>query len=310
MSATDRRTRTRPRRKAHRRAAQNRPKRTPPTASLQKARRAAHGLRQKARRATHGLAARWAVAADPGQGRQAGQRQVPIGQHLDDVLGAQRRYQRGRRVERDDLAVVHDRHAIGQPRRLFHIVGGQEDGAAFGLERLDDLPDLAPRLRVEPGRRLVETQETRPPDQRARERQPLSLAARELADARARLALERDERHQLGRRTRLLIEGGEEGYRLEHRQLFLEVRLLELHPEQRSNRPVALLRATPDVAEDRDLACRRLREALDHLDGRRLAGAVGTEHRHALADVHGELDAGHREHVGIALHEPTAGYRN
>ena len=34
------------------------------------------------------------------------------------------------RAERDDLAVVHDRHAIAQPLGLVHVVRGEQDGAA------------------------------------------------------------------------------------------------------------------------------------------------------------------------------------
>ena len=54
--------------------------------------------------------------------------------------------------------------------------------SAVGLEPLDQLPELAARLRVESGRGLVEKEESGSPDQRAGQGQPLPLAAGELPD--------------------------------------------------------------------------------------------------------------------------------
>ena len=61
-------------------------------------------------------------------------------------------------------------------------------------EALDQLPELPARLRVEPGRRLVEEEQLGVADQRAGEREPLLLPARELADPRPRLLVELDQR--------------------------------------------------------------------------------------------------------------------
>ena len=125
-----------------------------------------------------------------------------IGRELDDVLGAERRDQLARRPERDDLAVVHDRHAIAQPLRFVHVVRREHDRAARALELVDEIPELPARLRIEPGRRLVEEQQLRIADQRAGEREPLLLAARQRADARAPLLLELHEPDDvLGRRA-------------------------------------------------------------------------------------------------------------
>ena len=99
---------------------------------------------------------------------------------------ADRGDQLARRAERDDLAVVHDRHAVAQPLGLVHVVRGQQDRPAGLLELLDEIPELPPRLRIEAGGRLVEKEQLGIADERAGERQPLLLPARERADARRR----------------------------------------------------------------------------------------------------------------------------
>src|SRR5207237_8561825 len=75
---------------------------------------------------------------------------------LDDVLRAKRRDELAWRAERDDLAVIHDRDPIAQPLRLLHVMRREQHGAAGGAKPADDLPQLAPRLRVETRGRLVE----------------------------------------------------------------------------------------------------------------------------------------------------------
>ena len=75
------------------------------------------------------------------------------------------------------LAVIHDGHPVAQPLGFFHVVGGEQDGAAGGLEALDQAPELPPGLGVEPGGGLVEEEELGVADQGAGECQPLLLAA-------------------------------------------------------------------------------------------------------------------------------------
>ena len=65
-------------------------------------------------------------------------------------------------------------------------------------KRIEHVPELAARLRIEARRRLVEKQQIRIADERAGHREALLLAARELADpAASRLLFELDEREQL-----------------------------------------------------------------------------------------------------------------
>ena len=75
-----------------------------------------------------------------------------------------------------------------------HVVGGQENRPAVLLEVLDQIPELPSCLRIEAGRRLVEKQQLRIADERARERQPLLLSARQRSDASRPLLLELHER--------------------------------------------------------------------------------------------------------------------
>ena len=79
--------------------------------------------------------------------------------------------------QRDDVAVVHDGDAIAQLLRLIHVVRRQHDRPALALEGDDQIPQLAPGLRIEAGRRLVEEDQLGIADERARQRQALFLAA-------------------------------------------------------------------------------------------------------------------------------------
>ena len=97
----------------------------------------------------------------------------------------------------DHSAVVDDRHAVAQPLGFVHVVRRQQHGAAGGANLANDLPQLPPRLRIEPRRRLVEEQQLRIADQRAGHGQPLLLPARELADPRVGFFFQRDARHAL-----------------------------------------------------------------------------------------------------------------
>ena len=62
------------------------------------------------------------------------------------------------------------------------------------LELVDQVPELAARLRVEAGGRLVEEEQLGIADQRAGEREPLLLPARQRADARVALLLQLHQR--------------------------------------------------------------------------------------------------------------------
>ena len=53
-----------------------------------------------------------------------------------------------------DLALVYDAKPVRQPVRLFHVLGGQEDGGAFLIELLDVLPEFVATLGIQSRGRL------------------------------------------------------------------------------------------------------------------------------------------------------------
>ncbi len=81
----------------------------------------------------------------------------------------------------DDLAGGDDRHPVGEPLRLVHVVGGEEDRLAEVAQARDHVPELAPGGGVEAGRRLVEEEQLGVADQRHADVEPPLLAAGELA---------------------------------------------------------------------------------------------------------------------------------
>ncbi len=75
--------------------------------------------------------------------------------------------------------------ATSQSKRvgLFHVGGGDDHAHAWalGADALDQIPELAPRERIDAGGRLVEDQQVGVVDQRAAQAELLLHAARELA---------------------------------------------------------------------------------------------------------------------------------
>ncbi len=170
-----------------------------------------------------------------------------------------------------------------------------------------DLQALA-QLQVEGAERLVEQQHLGQVDQRARQRDALLLAARELGGPAVRLASEPDAL-ELGRDA--LVDLG-------------LVDLLPLEPEGhvvghghvREQRVAledgvggALEGRQPDLvgALDQHLPARRLLEAGDHAQSRRLAAAARPEHREELAAGDLQVDVVDRREVAEALRDRAQG---
>ena len=95
-----------------------------------------------------------------------------------EVFGADATFDLGRRARRDHVAPVHGRKP-GVPLGFVHV-GGRDHHAHLrppSADVVDQLPELPPRQRIDPCRRLVEDQEIGIVDQRAAERQLLLHAA-------------------------------------------------------------------------------------------------------------------------------------
>ena len=111
----------------------------------------------------------------------------------------------------DDLAAGDDRHPVGEPLRLVHVVGGEDDRLAEVAQAGDRLPGLAPRRGVEAGRRLVEEEQLGVADQGHADVEATLLTARQLARAGLGLALQADQLDHLVDRARRAVVAGEEG---------------------------------------------------------------------------------------------------
>ena len=76
-----------------------------------------------------------------------------LGQHeLDDMLAAESGDEFAWRAEGDDPAVIHDGYRVAELLGLFHVMGGQDDRFTVRLDLVDDVPQVVPRLGVEPRR--------------------------------------------------------------------------------------------------------------------------------------------------------------
>ena len=200
--------------------------------------------------------------------------------------GGRRRSTPRRPGERVGLAVgdhaaarEHD-DAVGQQLRLLHVVRGEQDRGAALAQAADQLPRLAARGRVEAGRRLVEEQQVGVAGDAEREVEAAALAAGQRRGTRVGAVVEPDELEHLVDRARVRIGGGVELDRLAHGEVGVEARLLQ-HDADALEEGALAPRGV--VAEHADGAGVGRAMALEDLDERGLAGAVGPEQREQLA---------------------------
>ena len=147
-------------------------------------RRRARPARRRARRA-----ARSATRVEPGAGRRRRSMRPERGDHLGD----------GAVGEQPAVGDVVDAvAALG----LVHVVGRDQHGHARGGEAVDLVPELAPRLRIDAGGRLVEQQQLRLVHDAGGERQPLLPAAGQLAGELVAAGGEAERVERLARRVR------------------------------------------------------------------------------------------------------------
>ena len=143
--------------------------------------------------------ARLVRTLDTGDERVGERRKVAGGRHDHDAARADRRLQLRRRVESEDVAVIHDRHPVAELVGFFHVVRRQQDGLAVVVEIAEDLPQRDAALRIEARGRLVEEQHLRPMHDRPCHHQPLRHAARQRHHRRLRSLDEPHPLQQLGR---------------------------------------------------------------------------------------------------------------
>ncbi len=229
--------------------------------------------------------------------------------HRDHGVDAHRPLEVLGRVDREQLAVVDDREPVAELVGLLHVVRGEQDRLAVGVELAEDLPERDAALRVEAGGRLVEEEDRGSVHDRPRHHQPLRHAAREREHIGAAAVGEPE-----------LVEqaGG------------LGLRRLRAHPEEPAVEVEVLVdarasgRACSSAARRRSAASprsgarpRRRRRRSRRPDvgitrvvsmpgGRGLARTVRTEQTEDLARVHLEVEGVHchdvaRVHLGELL---------
>src|SRR5205085_3053384 len=129
---------------------------------------------------------------------------------LHHLFRAERSDELARGAERDGLPVIDDCHAVAEHLRLIHIVRREQYGASLTFQLDDEVPELAPRLRVESRRRLVEEEQLGITNDGAGEREPLLLSSRQLADARSAFLLELHHADDVVHRAPALVEAAEQ----------------------------------------------------------------------------------------------------
>jgi hypothetical protein len=177
-------------------------------------------------------------------------------------------------------------------------VRGEQDRLAQVLQRADDLPGVAARRGVEARRRLVEEDQLGIADQREREVEPAPLAARQRAHVRVGLLLQAGDRDDLLDVARMRVEVGEVAQRLAWRDVAIHAGRLQDDPDPLAQRPRLLLGI---VSEHRYDPARSSAVALEDLDRRGLACAVGPEQAKDLAGGDFEVQAAHGFVLAVGL---------
>src|SRR5690242_6993540 len=87
----------------------------------------------------------------------------------------------GGRALGDDLSVIDDGEAITEALGFVHVMRGEQNCASVALKDADDIPQLAPALRVQAGRWFIQEQNFWITHQRGRDCQTLPLATGKFA---------------------------------------------------------------------------------------------------------------------------------
>ncbi len=187
---------------------------------------------------------------------------------------------------------------------LVHVVGGDQHAHALGGELVDLAPELAPRLGVDAGGRLVEQQQLGLGQDAGAERQALLPAARQLA---GQLALAALQAQPLDGGARLpggvgeAVDAGDELQVLQDRQVLVEREALR----HVADVVLDLLALGADVvAERRAAAAVGRQQPAQHAQGGGLAGAVGAEEAVDLAAAHAHRQVAHDHLAAEGLGQP------
>src|SRR5262249_16937888 len=154
-------------------------------------------------------------------------------------------------------AVIHDCHAITEPRCLLHVVGREEHRPTARPILFNNIPQLQASLRIETGCRLIEEEKVRIADERACHGEPLLLATRKFADASLSFLIEGDDTDHFINRSPGMIKAPEQSHGLFYGQLVSELSLLQLSTKMLSKLAIVI---APCHTEDLDHATIGLRQ--------------------------------------------------
>ena len=256
------------------------------------------------RRERHDARRRRPTSARSSGGRSSAP--VPVGQREADRRGHPvAAAERAGRPLGDDPAAGDDRDAVGELLGLVHVVRREEDGLA---ELRAARRSRARRCGAPTGRSRSSARRGRsaPGRRSARARRRAGAAARRRAAARACPPSRRARRARSSRRCRA-ARGSSRSRARGTRARSAPAR--RSTPAARRRRGCARRRrrapgSTPSTLTSPSV---RVAEALEDLDGRRLAGAVRPEEGEDLAALDLEVDAGDRLDLAVALAQPADG---
>ena len=184
---------------------------------------------------------------------------------------------RGQLVRRplgDDPSAVQDADPVRQSLDVGQVVAGHEDRHTTVTQVCDDRPGRGPRLRVHARGGFVKDDHLRPPDERQRKTEPLSLAAGQPTVASFRHRAKADEVKEFVGVARVRVEATVLLERLARLGSRVDAAVLQHQADACAEGWAACGRID---AEDPGAATIRATVTLDDLHGRRLARAVGAE---------------------------------
>lgn len=237
-----------------------------------------------------GCAQDFPALAGQGVGEIAGGQ---LDDHLRKVIGQQRP---GCPLG-NDAAMINDDYFVTEPVRLFHVVRGQHNGLSLGTNALNQVPEIAPRLRIQPGGRFIKKQDLGIIDHGYREQQPLPLATGKPSGILMTELLQRAEPAQTVDGQTATVKTSKEAEILFNRQEFLQCRGLKLHAG-----PFAELGVQRSALVKDGAGCGR-KYALHDLDRRCLARAVRPQQTEAGTLRHAEADAINSAHFRVMFDE-------
>ena len=204
---------------------------------------------------------------------------------------------------RDVPAGVDDVDVVGQPLRVVHEVGGEDDSHAGVPQLGNELKNQLPRLRVQSGAGLVQEQDLGIADEGRCQGQPLLLAAGEPAHRRPGEGIDAEPFNEFVNGTRAGVHPGNVAQERNGPGRRREPAVLKHH----ANTGAQVCPGTAGIlSQQRDGSTAARLETLGAFDGGSFSCAVGAQQGGHLAAFGDEGDAAHHpEHLSIQAGQRT-----